>query len=76
MTNEDIIRSWLNNKSYGKRGYRLNTDGTNLYSYNMCLGKTVNGVKKLVPLDDVPMSITTTRQYNLAKKMVSGVTHA
>jgi len=71
MTQEDILRAWAENKSVGKKGYSLSTNGDRLFSYDLCIGKTSNGVKKLIPLDGVPVTITTRKHINKAKRYIN-----
>ena len=41
MTNEQVVKSWINNQT-GK-SLHMTTDGKSLYSYNMKIGETRTG---------------------------------
>lgn len=46
MKNTDIINAWKTNKKMKNIGDRLNTDGNNIYSYNLKIGFTDENNRK------------------------------
>ena len=69
MTNESVVESWKNNVIASTKNLR--TDGLNLYSYNLRIGYTENGIK--VAIDHTAASgsfysKTTSKHVSYAKK--------
>lgn len=68
MKNSDIIDKWMDGKSF--EGDKLSTDGDNLYSYELCIGTTEDGVKIVKDFTkESRNSPTTTNHVTLAKEM-------
>lgn len=67
MANADVIRSWVNCRMAASGNLR--TDGKNLWSYSLLIGKTTDNFSKVV-IDYTGSnrrSVTTSRHVNLAK---------
>ena len=48
MSNEKIVCAWKEGKKMGKSGNRLNTDGVDIYSYDLRIGFTDINNKKIL----------------------------
>ena len=64
MRNEQVIEAWKNNRAC--KTMHLRTDGMNLWSYNMLIGKTSDGIKWSL---DCKVSHTTNRHLSLASRV-------
>ena len=67
-TNQMVIWNWMNGKSF--KSLRMSTNGTDLYSYSLLIGKTVNNKKILFNYTARGLgyySQTTSQHVNLAR---------
>jgi len=48
VTNEDVVRAWKRGDKISIDSMSLTTDGKNLYSYNLLIGKTILGKKMAI----------------------------
>ena len=70
-TNEEVINAFINQRS--ANGYRITTDGVNLYSYSLIIGKWYGGkpfVFDYTATGDAFRSMTTSQHVGLAKRAV------
>ena len=70
-TNEEVINAFINQRS--ANGYRITTDGVNLYSYSLIIGKWYGGkpfVFDYTATGDAFQSMTTSQHVGLAKRAV------
>ena len=70
-TNEEVINAFINQRS--ANGYRITTDGVNLYSYSLIIGKWYGGkpfVFDYTATGDAFRSMTTSQHVGLAKRSV------
>lgn len=71
MRNEEVIARWLGGKSVNRKDKALSTDGGNLYSYSVRIGRR-NGLN-YVQIAKPFYSVTTARHCNLAARIASDI---
>ena len=79
MSNNQIITAWKNGERKGREGRRLNTDGDNLYSYELCIGQTDEDGNKVLFVSTAKngcyYSGTTSRHCELVRREGVDIIH-
>ena len=78
-TNQSVIVAWLNHKEERTKNFNLCTNGDELFSYDLLIGFTRGGYKKMLLDYTAPtnnfVSMTTSRHINLARPYADHVVH-
>ena len=66
-TNNNVAKYWAQSTPAHSNNKQYTTDGFNLFSYNLCIGKTINGQKILLDYSASGRYVSQTTSVHVGK---------